>query len=724
MSIFGIGVSGLNAAQAGLITTGHNISNATTPGFHRQQAVQMTNIPQFTGAGFLGQGVQVDTVKRIYNEFLDKQVSDSQTKVSYYESYNAQVTQIDNLLADANSGLSPALQDFFSAVNDVASTPASVPSRQSMLSSAQALLTRFQGLSTRMTEMRDSVNSQIRTSVESINSFAQQIADLNQRIAYATSASPSKQPANDLLDQREQLVSELNKEVQTTIVKQDDGAFNVFIGSGQPLVVGQSIMKLSAVQSNLDPERLEVGLVAGNSSVILGSNLLQGGTLSGLLAYRSQTLDMAQNALGRVAIGLAQTFNDQHKLGQDLNANLGQDFFTVPTPKVISKLGNPAALTATATINDVGKLTVEDYNLQHNGVSWVLSKVSSGATVTMTGAGTAADPFVADGLSIVVSNPPAPAAGNGFQIQPTRNGARDLALAISDTAKIAAAAPVTSAVTLAGNTGDGKISQPAVNSFNDQVTITVNALGTAYDVVDNTTGATLASAVAGLPGAVSYNGWSATIAGAGANSTFVVSNLNTSKTGGAGTISVTSPMAPNAQLHMPDPNLKNNVQIVFDTATTFHVVGATTGSPVAGLTYTAGSPISFNGWTVQITGSPAANDTFSIGPNPSGNADNRNALLLAGLQTKNTLAGGTATFQATYSQMVSAVGNKANEAQVNGKAQNNLLAQATNAQQSMSGVNLDEEAANLIRYQQAYQASGKMIQIASTLFDTLLSLGK
>lgn len=721
MSIFGIGISGLNAAQAGLVTTGHNISNANTPGFHRQQAVQMTNIPQFTGAGFLGQGVQVDTVKRIYNEFLDKQVSDSQTKVSYYESYNAQVTQIDNLLADANSGLSPALQDFFSAVNDVASTPASVPSRQAMLSSAQAMLTRFQGLSTRMTEMRDSVNSQIRTSVDAVNSFAQQIADLNQRIAYATSASPSKQPANDLLDQREQLVSELNKVVQTSVVKQDDGSYNVFIGSGQPLVVGQSIMQLSAVQSNLDPERLEVGLVAGNSSVTLGSNILQGGTLSGLLAYRSQTLDMAQNALGRVAIGLAQTFNDQHKLGQDLKGNLGQDFFTVPVPKVISKLGNAAALTAAVTINDVGKLTVEDYNLQFNGGVWGLSKVSNGAAVTMTGTGTAADPFVADGLSIVIGG--VPAAGNGFQIQPTRNGSRDLAVAISDTSDIAAGAPVTSAATLAGNTGNGKISPPVVNSFNDQVTITVNGAGTAYNVVDNTTGATLAANVVGLPGAISFNGWSATIAGAGANSTFVVSNLNTSKTAGAGAISVTSPMAPNAQLHMPDPNLKNPVTITFTTATTFSVAGAVTGTPIVGLNYTAGSPISYNGWTVNITGSPAAGDTFTIGPNPSGNADNRNALLLAALQSKNTLASGTATYQGTYSQMVSAVGNKANEAQVNGKANDNLLAQATIAQQSMSGVNLDEEAANLVRYQQAYQASGKMIQIASTLFDTLISLG-
>lgn len=722
-SIFGIGISGLNAAQVGLTTAGHNISNANTPGFHRQQAVQMTNIPMFTGAGFIGQGVQVDTVKRIYNQFLDLQVSEAQTKVSRFESYSAQVKQIDNLLADVNSGFSPALQDFFSAVNDVAATPASVPSRQSMLSGAEAMITRIQGLSERMTEMRDSVNSQVRSSVELINSYAKQIADLNERIAYATSSSPSKQPPNDLLDQREQLVFDLNKEIKASIIRQDDGSYNVFIGSGQPLVIGMQHMSLAAVASNFDPERLEVGLVAGSSSVTLGAGILQGGNLSGLLAYRSETLDMAQNALGRVAMGLAQTFNDQHRLGQDLNGALGGDFFNVPVPKVISKQGNPAGLTASVTVNDVGKLTVEDYNLQWSGAAWVLNKVSTGAAVTMSGSGTAADPFVADGLSIVVAG--VPAAGNGFQIQPTRNGARDLSLAFSDTSKIAAAAPIRASAALSTNTGSGKISAGVVNSFNNKVTITLNGAGNAYSVVDNVTGATLASNVAyASPATVAYNGWQATLTGAGANSTFVVENLNTSKTAGAGTVSITSPMAPNAQLRLPDPNLTDSVQIVFDNPpTTFQVIGATSGSPVAGLTYTAGNPISFNGWTVNITGSPAAGDTFTVGPNTNGVADNRNALLLAGLQTKNTLANGTATFQGTYSQMVSMVGNKANEVEVNGKAQQNLLAQATQAQQSMSGVNLDEEAANLVRYQQAYQASGKMIQIASTLFDTLISLG-
>lgn len=648
-SIYGIGLSALNAAQIGMTTTGHNISNANTAGYHRQEVTQMTNIPQFAGVGFLGQGVHVDTVKRIYGEFLDTQVLQTQANFSRFDSYNAQASQIDNLLADANSGFSPALQDFFTSVNDVAGTPASTPSRQTMISGAQAMITRIQGLSNRMTEMRDGINTQVRNSVELINSLSLRIADLNQQVAIGNTYG---KPPNDLLDQREQLIAELNKEIKVSVVRQDDNTSNVFIGSGQPLVLGTKQLALSASPSNYDPERLEVGLVVGNSAAVLDSSMLQGGNLSGLLTYRSETLDMAQNSLGRVAIGLSQLFNDQQKLGQDLNGDLGENFFTPLSPKTpIGKYGNAPGLTATVAFNDVSKLTAEDYNLQWNTTAgaWQLTTVKTGANVTMTGTGVPGDPFVADGLSIEVTG--VPNDGNGFQIQPTRNGASEINVLISDTAKIAAAAPIRTAATLATNTGNGTISVGTVNA---------------------------------------------------------------------------TPVVPDPAHPSTDLNLKQPVLITFIDPTHFNVDDISTGVPGvpidANVAYTPGSDISYNGWTMQIAGEPATNDTFTVSPNTSGSNDNRNALLLAGLQTKNTLANGKATFQGTYSQMVSMVANKTSEAQVNGKAQQTLLEQATQAQQSLSGVNLDEEAANLMRFQQAYQASGKMIQIAGTLFDTLLNL--
>ena len=164
-SILNIGVTGLQAAQAGLLTTGHNIANAATPGFNRQQIVQSTNVPQFTGAGFFGQGTNVATVRRIYSQFLTAEVLNAQTQQAELDAYSAQVKQIDNLLADSSAGLSPALQDFFASVSEVAANPASIPARQALLSGAQALVARFQGIDQRLTEIRDGVNSQIRSTV-------------------------------------------------------------------------------------------------------------------------------------------------------------------------------------------------------------------------------------------------------------------------------------------------------------------------------------------------------------------------------------------------------------------------------------------------------------------------------------------------------------------------------------------------------------------------------
>jgi len=641
MSIYSIGVSALATAQAGLLTTEHNISNVNTPGFNRQQVVQSTNIAQYSGSGFFGQGTHVDTVKRIYDQMLNGQLMQAQTQSSQLESYSAQITQLDNMLADPNAGVSPALQDFFNGVQDVAANPASIPSRQAMLSGAQTMVARFQSIDQRFTEIRDGVNSEVRSSVGVINSYAKQIANLNQSVAIAQGSASSQQPANDLLDQRDQLIGELNQIVKVSTVKQDDGSLNVFIGNGQTLVLGAQPFTLGAAPSLEDPERIDVGMSVGGSTILLSRGSLTGGSLGGLLAFREETLAPAQNALGRVAIGLAQTFNDQHQLGMDLNGNLGTDFFNVAAPKVIPNTGNPTGTTSpTVTFNNVSAVTTSDYKLSYNGASWSLINQATNQPVTMTGLGTVGSPYLADGLSIVAPTPSGPAS---FLIKPTINGARDVSVKLTDTSKIAAAAPIETSATLL-NTGSGTISAGSVNL----------------------------------------------------------------------------PPPPNA-------NLQDNVTIAFIDAIHFSVTDNTTATVLAAsVVYNpaAGATLTYNGWTMQISGTPATGDTFTVGTNAGGVADNRNALLLAGLQTQNTLVGGTTTYQGAYSQLVSFVGNKTREVEVTAKAQTNLLSQVKQAQQSISGVNLDEEAANLLRYQQAYQAAGKMMQIASTLFDTLLRLGK
>lgn len=635
-SILDIGITGLLTAQRQLLTTGHNISNADTPGYKRQQVVLSTNIPQSSGAGFVGRGVHSTTVQRIYNQFVVSQSLQIQTQSQAMDSYFSQIKQLDNMLGDSSSGLSPAIQNFFSAVQDVATNPSVIPSRQAMISNGEALVARFQSMDQRMAQIREDVNTQITSTVVDINSLASQIADINHQILLAEGAAGG-QPANDMQDQRDELISQLNKLVNTDTVRQSDGSVNVYVGSGQALVVGTQTLSFKAIVSPDNPDNLTIGLVIGSNTVQLPENQITGGMLNGVLSFRSITLDSAQNALGRIAITLAQTLNAQHQSGMDLNGDMGGDFFTLPSPKIISALSNNPASSISAGISDYSALTTSDYQFSYDGTNYILTRSSDNTSVSTAVAPTGVSPLTLDGVSVtgatILTN-------ERFRIQPTINGAKDLAVNISDTTKIAAAGPNRTDAALT-NTGTGKISAGTVN-----------------------------------------------------------------------------PLPLNSNLQQP-------LTITFHTPYDgqYDVAGIGTGLPATNQAYTAGSDISFNGYTFQISGSPAAGDIFTIAPNHNGSADNRNALLMGVLQTKNTLANGTASYQSAYGQLVSQVGNKTRELEVTSKAQATLLKQTENTMQSVSGVNLDEEAANLMRFQQAYQASSKVIEMSNTLFDSILRIG-
>ncbi len=635
-SILDIGISGLLAAQNQLQTTSHNISNASTPGYRRQQVMLNTNIPQSSGAGFVGRGVHSTTVQRIYSQFLASQSLQIQTQSQSLDSNFAQIKQLDNMFAEATSGLSPTLQKFFSAIQDVATNPSVIPSRQAMLSNAEALVSRFHSMDQRVSQIRDGVNSQIASSVTEINSLADQIAKMNHQILLAEGAAGG-QPANDMLDQRDELVNQLSKLINTDTVRQDDGSINVYIGNGQALVVSSQTLSLQAIPSPGDPENLTIGLMSGGNTIQLPESQITGGALGGLLSFRSATLDSAQNALGRIAITLAQTFNEQHQLGLDLNGNMGKDFFTVPPPKVVSASTNSASSAITAGISDFSALTTSDYQFSYDGTNYTLTRLSDNNSVSTLAAPSGATPLVLDGVSVTGATI---LPNERFLIQPTIDGARKIAVNITDTTEIAAAGPNRTSAAVS-NTGTGTISAGTVNAL---------------------------------------------------------------------------PL---------DPNLRQPLTIAFHTPYDgqYDVTGTGTGLPATNQVYTAGTDINFNGYTFQINGKPAAGDTFTITPNNSGSADNRNMLLLGILQTTNTMVNGSATFQSAYGQLVSQVGNKTRELEVTSKAQANLLAQTERSMESISGVNLDEEAANLMRFQQAFQASSKVIEISNSLFDSILRIG-
>jgi flagellar hook-associated protein 1 FlgK len=379
--------------------------------------------------------------------------------------------------------------------------------------------------------------------------------------------------------------------------------------------------------------------------------MLTGGSLGGLIAFRSQSLDEAQNALGRIALTLAQNFNDQHRLGQDLDGDLGGDYFDMSqlAPVVRANANNTGTATIAAPIDsaNIDDLTTSDYRLTYSAANtFSLIRLSDGQTWTGTGASQAAaftdlqTDLAADSQGFTLTFAGAATVGDSFLIQPTRGGAASLALAIGNARDIAAAAPIRTAISLS-NTGTGSIS--------------------------------------------------------------------------AGTVNPTLPL---------DANLRETVTITFTSATTYDVTGTGTGLPATGLSYTPGTDITYNGWTIQINGAPAATDAFTIERNLAGVSDNRNGVLLGALQTKSTMEGGTANYLSAYSTLVAQIGNKAREVKITGQAQQSLLEQAQSTRDQLSGVNLDEEAANLLRYQQAYQAAAKVIGIATTLFDEILALGR
>jgi len=641
-NILNIGKTALAAAQAGISTTGHNIANASTPGYSRQTIVQSTSIALNYGYGYVGQGTQVSTITRIYSNLLAQQVNGHQATSSELSTYATQMGQIDDLLANSDAGLSPAIQEFFNSIQDLASSPSDTATRQSFISMANALASRFQSMGDRLAEMQTGVNSQLTASVTAINSYSTQIAQLNTAIEKAVNTTG--QPPNDLMDQRDYLVAEMNKEIKVNVVTQGN-SYNVYMSNGLPLVSGPNIYTLAATRSPTDSSRVELAYqTSSTTSSLMSSKNIEGGNLGGILKFRA-SLDDAQNRLGQIAVALASSLNNQNAQGLDANGDQGGNIFNLPTPVSTPNSGNAGNAVINTTITDASAVMASGYKLQYDGVNYTLTRGSDGQTFTY-----ATLPQSVDGLQISLGSGTM-ATGDSFQIEPTKYASTSISVAITDVKKIAAGAPVIGSAATSTNTGSGSIGNATVSS--------------AYAASPWGSGLTL-----------TYNSGTSSLNGFPASEPVTVTVNGTSTTYPAGST------------------------IPFTSGATYAVAG-----------------VSF-----QISGTPANGDSFTLTPNTSTAAgDNRNALLMAGLQTAGNI-NGSISYESAFAQLVSSVGNKTRELQITSKASGELVAQSIEAQQSMSGVNLDEEATNLLRYQQAYQAAGKMMQIASTLFDTILAI--
>jgi flagellar hook-associated protein 1 len=639
MSILNSAVSGLLVAQRSLSTVSHNISNVHTEGYSRQRVEQSARQPQFNGFGYVGSGVEASSVRRVADQFLNTQLRTSTTSVTEVNAFLTLASRVDNMLANEETGLNNSIQGFFSAIQDVNDLPSSAASRQVLISEAQSLVGRFQFLDTRLTELSNEVQIKLGEDIKDINTLSRSIADINAKIVEATNVASGELP-NDLLDQREVLILRLSELVTVNTVEQNDGSLNVFIGKGQPLVIGQISSTLGVTETY--ERHYEITLTdTFNSSII--TNSVSGGSLGGQLDFQSQMLEPTKNALGRLAIGFADTFNDQHRLGMNLDGEVNNAFFTVGAPNILSLDGAPNVITS--SITDPSALTASDYRLTFNGGnSYTLQRLSDMTTTSIDTGG--ASPYTmpaVDGFNVTITV--GAAIGDEYIIRPTDNGASDIAVLISNPSKVAVAGPL-------------KGSQ-ATNS-------------------------------SGIP-----------------------TNIGSASISDVNITSVTG---------VP---LASNITLTFDATNNRFDISAPIGGTLAYNPVTENSGKQFTiaaagGATFSISGFPEDGDAFVIENNAGGDGDNRNGLLLSDLQSSRLMLNGTASYQDTYGQMVADVGSVTHQNQVSSEALTVLLDQTIEARESVSGVNLDEEAADMLKFQHAYSAAAQMIGVADTLFQTLL----
>ncbi|WP_415879070.1 flagellar hook-associated protein FlgK [Methylomonas sp. TEB] len=549
IGILGNALSGLTAFQRSLETTSNNISNANTEGYSRQRVELATRPEQFTGNGYMGNGVEVANITRSYDQFISNQVRSSTATFHDIDSFYTLSSQIDNITADETTGLAPAMKSFFDAVDSVANDPSSVAARQVMLTEAESQTQQFNTMSARFGDLRKRVNDNITSSVQELNGFAKTLAELNVKIVSDIGRSSGKQMPNELMDQRDLLLTKIAEKADVSYVAQADGSYNVFIGKGQPLVLGSAASTLSVVGDSNDVNQK---LIMLNGQDI--SKQLSGGEISGNLRFRDQVLDPAQQQLGLLATGLATEFNNIHKAGYDINGNTNVAFFDLnsPTPQVKATVSDStlvvsSAFVAPTSASGLGAAYRLDVTATVPAATFSLTNLSDNTTTTGLSAATLATTAATNGFSISFSGGSL-TSGDSFQISPNFNAA----------AKIKVNAAITNPRQIA------------------------------------------AASATGLPG------------------------------------------------------------------------------------------------------------------------DNSNALKLANLETQAKMFGGKASFTQVYGQMISDVGSQTHAASVGRTAQETLLKQATSAKENVSGVNLDEEAANLINFQNSYQAAAKAVSVANSLFDTLI----
>ena len=656
MSLLNVGARALMANQAALQTTGHNIANVNTPGYSRQGVVLQTVPGQFTGGGYIGKGVDVQTILRNHSELLTRQ-STAAAAVDASDAVRLErMRQLQDVFAGGAAGLGQAINDMVNAFSGVASAPTDLTARNVVLTRIDETALRMRGASERLDSMAYTLAQELRSQVDNINGLARNIAGLNEQISRAQG---SGQPANDLLDQRDQMVRNLNQHVQTSQVAASDGSISLFVGGSQPLVLGSMAATLSVdapagLGAGSGQKRLFFQQAGTAMRVELNEDMLGGGEVAGLLRFHNHDLAEGRNLLGRMALGISETLNAQNRLGLTLDGQPGGNLFApIALPNALAS--RAAGPQLTVAVGDATKLQASSYDVAFtSGTAGSVTRQSDGAVWVFDSAAVPpvllADVMAGEGLITGLTGPAAQ-AGDRFVLNPLQGAAAQMQALQFSPRQLAAANPVNAQM---GAANDGTLQLAGLKAT-------------------------------GQP---------------------------------TGLVLPPSPLP---------PATGGGVTLTFDAGppSQYTVTGSTTpASGTAGLAYTPGKPISIDGWEITLKGVPKTGDSVTVGnatdaqygdwyTRDAGNASALLALRDATLFDNATLADG-------FAGAMAQVGTRTQSAQFAAALSSSMAANLERDRSAISGVNLDEEAARLIQYQQAYQASAKMLQIAQNIFDNLL----
>lgn len=751
MSLLSLGTQSLQANLNALNVTGQNISNVNTEGYTRQRAEFQSRPNQ--------NGVLIQDVSRLADNFINQQIRSDSASLNSSTALEGFANELDNLLASNVSSVSSAITDYFGALQGAVDEPVSLPSRELFIAQTDALVQRFNSLDTNLRRQNDTINGRLENSVAAINTIASNIAELNADISRG---SATGNVSNELLDQRDARLEELSTHIGFTSIEQSSGEVSVFIGNGQPLVVGLSATTVTTVLSPADSSQNNIALRNGNTLADITTQI-SGGRIGGALEYRKEVLGSALDEVGRIAVVFAETMNEQHQRGADLDGKAGGLLFTdinsasAITNRVLAERDNVTPASGTVRIDNVQALQASEYSLDfsENG-SFTLVRESDGqrfsnTTLSSQTAATAVDQdgefflnnltgdltIRVDGFTLTLDAQGAFSTGDAYIIRPTRNGAAEINNVLNQPRALALAAPLA----ISGDISNTGTAQATVSiteidfatraAAPGQITppFNINFLSELEAVRVTGSAGTASNVQIADFAAFSRVRYPLTITEAGGGNF----NITDSATPPTTATNVALTGTPANQL-----NLAANFGITLNVAgvaagsgesfTVRHSTAANatarfyelvdgTGDRQVGQ-YVPGQSIQLQGFEVTIRNTPALNDKFSVNLNTGGVSDNRNALLLSNLQSAPTIQG--ASYQDRYAQTVERVGSRAAVAQINTQASRSVLESNQALRSSTAGVNLDEEAARLVQFQQAYQASARLIQTSQTIFDALL----